>query len=54
MSPIVMETLPLLDLAHKLSELGSFLSNRGLVAGWNVLPVTIEGHRTTWNELLHV
>lgn len=54
MSPIVTVQLPYLEILKQLEELAWFLSSKGLVEGWDTIPVTIGEKSTSWNELIRV
>ena len=46
--------LSYVTLLERLADLAAFLSGKGLVEGWDSLPVNLHGSVVTWNYLLHV
>lgn len=54
MSPIYIIQLPFYTILQQLAEIAEFLADKGLVDGWDQLPVNVLGTTTTWNELLRV
>ena len=46
--------LSYVTLLERLADLAVFLSGKGLVEGWDSLPVNLHGSVVTWNYLLHV
>lgn len=54
MSPIYVIQLPFYTILQQLAEIAEFLADKGLVDGWDQLPVNVLGTTTTWNELLRV
>ena len=53
-SPFVTIQLSYTALLEKLYDLSLFLADKGLVEGWDSLPVTMNGSVMSWNYLLHV
>lgn len=53
-TPIWTIQISYVTLLERLSDLAVFLSDKGLVEGWDSLPVNINGSVVTWNYLLHV
>lgn len=54
MSPIYAIQLPFFTILQQLAEIAEFLADKGLVDGWDQLPMNVLGTTTTWNELLRV
>ena len=54
MEPITTISLPFTSILQSLNELASFLSSKGLVDGWDTIPVTINNQSFTWVQLIRV
>ena len=54
MEPITTISLPFTSILQSLNELSSFLSGKGLVDGWDTIPVTINNQSFTWVQLIRV
>lgn len=54
LTPFVTIQLSYTALLEKLYDLSLFLADKGLVEGWDSLPVTMNGSVVSWNYLLHV
>ena len=54
MSPLYIIQLPFYTILQQMAELAEFLAEKGLVEGWDQLPVSVLGTTTTWNDLLRV
>ena len=54
LTPFVTIQLSYTALLEKLYDLSLFLADKGLVDGWDSLPVTMNGSVVSWNYLLHV
>lgn len=54
LAPFVTIQLSYTALLEKLYDLSLFLADKGLVEGWDSLPVTMNGSVVSWNYLLHV
>ena len=53
-TPFITVQLSYTSLLEKLYDLSLFLSDKGLVEGWDSLSVTMNGSVVSWNYLLHV
>ena len=54
LTPFVTIQLSYTALLEKLYDPSLFLADKGLVEGWDSLPVTMNGSVVSWNYLLHV